>query len=372
MSIRSTIPKIEKRKKDKQAKQLGILNFDEDNLYPQRTENYIQSSGTATACVNLYAKFIRGGGFADQNFYKTRINDRGLTVDGFLRFITREYSKHKGFAVHVQYNILGDRVGVTPLNFTSVRIGDISQIETNGRYKFSNQWDEKKQTDVEIYEPYNPDKNVVFDQIERAGGIEAYKGQILYVTEDYDRYPLSSIDSVLEDVIADSKTKTYRMNITSRSFLSETLIEYPYEFKSEDERNQAKADIEEFQGTENAGKVMMAENPNPEFGIKVHQLAMSNSDKMFQLTNETCKLSIIQSFNQPLALLSTLVPGKLGTSTEISDAFKFYNEFTKDERYMFEEVCKKLFSGWYYPINPSGNYSIIPLEYEPNATNIAQ
>jgi hypothetical protein len=108
---------------------------------------------------------------------------------------------------------------------------------------------------------------------------------------------------------------------------------------------------------------MMLENPNPEFRIELHDFAMSNGDKMFTVTNETCKHSIIQQFNQPLSLLSTIMPSNFG-QPQIVEGFNFYNKMTVDERLVFEEQFKKLFSAWYYPINPSGNYSIIPLQYE--------
>ena len=367
-SITSTIPVLEKRKRDKAAKNLGYINFDEDNLYPQRTENYIQSSGTATACVVLFSKFIRGEGFKDSNFYKSRVNAKGLTVDQFLRALTWDYARHKGFAYHVQYNMLAQPISVTPVKFKRIRIGDISQIEYNGRYIWSNCWEERKQTDIIIYEPFNLDKSVIYKQIEAAGGIKAYRGQIFYYSEEMECYPLSAIDAVLEDVVADSKTKTYRMNLTSRSFLADKGIEFPFEFESPDAREEMKKNLEQFQGTENAGKLMMLENPNPEFRIELHDFAMSNGDKMFTVTNETCKHSIIQQFNQPLSLLSTIMPSNFG-QPQIVEGFNFYNKMTVDERLVFEEQFKKLFSAWYYPINPSGNYSIIPLQYESSTSS---
>jgi hypothetical protein len=56
------------------------------------------------------------------------------------------------------------------------------------------------------------------------------------------------------------------------------------------------------------------------------------------------------------------VPGKLGSSKEIEDATSYYNGITADFRLIFEEVYKTIFSRFHVPINPSGDYSIIPFK----------
>lgn len=367
--MQTYLPKIDKRKRDKASKNLGIINFDEDNQYPERTIDYISSSGTATACVNLFGRFVRGQGFQDPNFYKSRVNRKGLRVDQLLRLLVDDYKKHKGFCFHVNVTMLGNITEATYIPFDKIRMGDTKNAEYTGRFAWSECWAEKSQKDIVWYYGYNPNSDVILKQVEEAGSIEAYTGQLFYYSESIGCYPLSSIDAVKEDVIADTKIKNYRMNISSRGFMAEGFFETS-PFRDEASRNNFLDQIEEFQGGDNAGKIMVVENDNGQLPIKFTPAQPPNNDKTFTVTTETCKHSIIQQFNQPLALLTTIMPSNFG-APQISEAFKFYNAHTFDDRLIFEETFSEVFGRWYFNINTTGNYSITPLKYEPNATNIA-
>lgn len=364
--MQTHLPNVQRRKYDKAAKNTGIINFDEDNIYPERARDYIAASGTATACVTLFGKFIRGQGFEDSNFYKTRVNRKGLRVDQLLRLITKDYEKYKGFCFHVNLTAMGRITEVNYVRFDQVRMGDSKNALYAGKYAWSENWCERKQLDTIWYNGYNPTPEVVLNQIDLSGGIDAYTGQIFYYSDSVDCYPLSSIDSVLEDVIADSKIKNYRMNIASRGFMAEGFFETS-PFRDDKTRDAFLDQIEDFQGADNAGKIMVVENDNAQLPIKFTPAQAPNNDKTFSTTNETCKLSIIQAFNIPPVLLSTLVPGKLGDS-DYETGFRYYNSTTTDDRLIFEETFKEVFSRWYFAINQSGNYSIKPLEYIGTAT----
>lgn len=359
--MQTHLPKVDKRKRDKASKNAGIINFDEDNQYPDRTIDYISSSGTATACVNLFGRFVRGQGFADPNFYKSRVNRKGLRVDQLLRLLVDDYKKHKGFCFHVNLTMLGNITEVNYIPFDKIRMGDTKNAEYAGRFAWSDCWSERAQKDIVWYYGYNPKPDVIIQQVEKAGSVEAYTGQLFYYSESVDCYPLSSIDAVKEDVIADSKIKNYRMNIASRGFMAEGFLEVSG-FRDDETRENFLGQVEEFQGGDNAGKVMVVENDNPQLPIKFTPAQATNNDKTFTVTNETCKNSIIQQFNQPLALLTTIMPSNFG-APQIRDSFDFYNSHTFDDRLIFEETFKEVFSRWYFEINMSNDYSILPLSF---------
>lgn len=51
---------------------------------------------------------------------------------------------------------------------------------------------------------FNPRKNVVLSQIDKAGGLEYYKGQVLWVSmAGSNTYPLAIYDSVITEMSTD-------------------------------------------------------------------------------------------------------------------------------------------------------------------------
>ena len=113
---------------------LGIQTYGLRNDYPQRIKTVTNASVTAKGCISTYQKFIQGGGFADTVFYKSVVNDRGLTCDQLLNLIAKDFADYGGFSVHLNYNILGQITDVTHIPFEHCRIsldddsGNVSRI----------------------------------------------------------------------------------------------------------------------------------------------------------------------------------------------------------------------------------------------------
>lgn len=367
--MRSTLPSVSPRITIKDNKISHIQNYDADNNYPGRIMDIIKASGTATSCANLYAKFINGKGFKDQVFWQSKINRKGLTVDKLLRETSKDFSKVKGFAIHVNYNALFKINEVAPVPFDYCRLGFSDDNRYVAKIAVYDDWACKKEKKINkekiaYIDVYNRNPDVILSQIEKAGGIDNYKGQILWYSFEGAAYPLSICDPVIEDVIADSGIKKFRLRTTSTSFMPSHIFEYPYEFESEEERQNEKDTIAKFQGTENVNKVLMMENPGgADTPIKITKVDWQDTDKIYESTNRTVKDSIIECFSIPPVLLGVAVSGKLGTADEIRDAYFFYNSITSDERRIFEEIFTEIFSNYRNPINPSGDYSIMPLEF---------
>jgi hypothetical protein len=94
--MKSSVPSVNKRVKEKFDKSISIISYDIDNKYPQRILDIIRASGTATRSVELYASFIMGGGFKDQKFYKSVVNSKGLTADKLLRASVNDLAHYGG------------------------------------------------------------------------------------------------------------------------------------------------------------------------------------------------------------------------------------------------------------------------------------
>jgi len=357
---------LERRFNVKANKTEGIINYDDDNAYPQRVLYTIASSGIGVSCVNLYSKYIQGQGFADSVFYKAVVNRFGLTNDELLRLCATDYARFKGFAIHVKYNPLLEvnelswvpfwwcRKSLPDSNMYSSKIVVYDDWDRNkGGYKK----DKAKELDL-----YNPDADVISKQIETAGGYENYKGQIFYFTGNGNEYPTAPCDAVLEDLETDSQIKLYNWRCVKTGFINQSVMTVLGEFADDKEREEYMRGIEGFQGAENSNSILVLEAKTKEDVAVITPLSTNINDKLFQFTKESVVGSVIQCFNQPKILLSIEEAGSLSDASKLNQAKVYYDEVTYSDRLVFEECFTKLFKNWYNAdVNPSGNYSIIPV-----------
>lgn len=387
MKVQTT--NIRKRIEVSPRKSEGILNFDIDNAYPQRCDDIVNASPTGKACVGLFAKFVEGGGFKDSTFYKSVCNDHGLTVDKLLRKNAKDYTGHNGIAIHFNYNALYEKTEVNYIPFDHVRLVSEDNEEHAGQYAVYHDWamEEKSRIDREklfFIDKYNPDPKVIAEQVMRAGGWDKYKGQILWWSAAGDKYPLPVFDSVLEDMQTESELKLFKnRNVTTNFLASHILITdkiedsgdegvIPIKEGAEEEKRPRRTDVDvkerefmkylqEYQGADNTGKILWIQKETPEQTIDLKKMDIQDVDKLYQYTETSTRDNIVRSFLQPPILVAILVSGKLGTSKEINDATEFYNKVTDPDRRIMEEIYKQAFSGFHIELNPSGDYSIIPI-----------
>jgi hypothetical protein len=343
---------------------LNILAYDFDNLYPQRLIDIVSDSGTAKTCLFMYERFVMGNGASDLDFYKSKVNDKGLTVDQLYRNVVSGMGMFSGFALHFNFNALGQITEITPINFEYCRIG-INDNE--GKIAVYDDWGKTKRKafkkqDVVYIDSFSPEK--ILRQIEAVGGVENYKGQILYGTREGLNYPLASYDAVLEDMMTEAQTKRFKANTSAKNFLaSHLLITGKEEVTDESEESNFGETLKQFQGGDGSGTILWMERESNEENIELQKVDIQNYDGLYEYTENSSRDNIIKSFLIPPVLL-VRTSGTLGTSKEIADATDYYNSLTSYDRLVVEEAMKEVFSYFHENINPSGDYSILPLKVE--------
>jgi hypothetical protein len=355
---------IEQRLVQKENTIYGIINYDIDNSYPQRIKEMIGSSGTASQCADRYSRFIEGEGFQDLAFYKAIVNTGGLTMDKLARKKAVSYALYRGFSVHVNYNALYQPVELTYIPFEDCRLPSDDNEEHEDMIAVYDDWGKRKKRtikkeDIQWFHKFNPTPEAIQREVDAAGGWEVYGGQIFWYSADGDEYPLSPFDPVLEDVDTDAQIKIFRNNAVRSGFLDHTLFIQKGKFDSESEREAFKSDLTQFQGAKNSSQVMLVEVENDEEIPELKPMTSTEPDKKFEFTNKTTKEAIIEAVGIPSVLINGLVPGKLGTSSEIQDAVAFYNKQTSRERTLLEETATILCKNFYPTINTTNNYAII-------------
>lgn len=364
--MKATISDIEPRIIVKENKTEGILNFDIDNAYPQRTHDILMNSGTAVSCLRIYTRFIIGGGFTDQTFYKAVINRSGLKVDGLLRKTARDKAEHAGIAWHINYNQLFEIIEVQPLKFMDVRIStDKTKAEIYpdwGRRKKKN----IPKNEIQELNWYNPNPEIIQREVEEAGGWEHYKGQVLYWTDLGIEYPIAIYDAVLEDMETEGNAKRFRRTSSGKNFYAAQFL-ITDEAESEEASEEFAETIREFQDPDASGSICIIEKKQPTDSFEMKPVEIQKYDGMLQLTETSSKEAIVEAFLVPKPLLLK-GSASIGKSEEIEDAKQYYNDITYDDRLVIEELAAEVFGRFAFKINETDDYSIIPVKVNKKIT----
>lgn len=381
-----------KRIETKESKVDGILPYDIDNAYPNRVIDIINNSVTGVSCTKLYSKFIHGGGFKDKGFYKLQVNKAGLTNDKFLRILSDNFSKLGYVAIHINLNALFEAVEFTPIPSQYIRFTGSDNKEYPNMVVNYNNWDKSKSSrikkeDFEYYNHFTVDHSYIQSQVDEAGGWNNYNGQIWVVSNSGAEYVLAPCDSVLEDMQTEGHAKIFKYrNITTNFLGSHFLITDKKENsgiertsevgnttddngilalrESRETSRQNEAfinSIVDFQGADDALKIAVIEKDHPDQTFKLEKVEIQDVEDLYEFTENSVRDNIIRCFNQPPVLIG-VKQGDL-TARQRKDATDAYNAVTTSERIFFEEIFTKLFSIWHDKnVNPSGDFSIIPIQ----------
>jgi hypothetical protein len=347
-------------------KKLEIYKNGEDNAYPERVDRLINNSVTAKMSLDILTQYLIGKGFGDvDNFIINKDNKEKLIY--FAEKLADSLSEFRGVAIHYSYNALFEPCNPVILPFENIRLGKKDSKKYNGKILVSDDWTKAKQDDIQMYDVFNPDAKIVEKQVARDGGITKYKGQILFINEDYNYYyPLSRIDSVMNDCDSEAQASQYKNQLLRKGFFGKTLIitkplvdssipEYLIDadgkqipnreyMELESEAEQVKKTLEDFIGAENAGGAMLMEmdwaGDKMDEAIKIQNIEGKIDDKMFEYTENSVSKNILMSFcNLPVALVKSPDAALLGNSGEsMKEAKRLYWENTMKERNRFETI----------------------------------
>lgn len=391
MRVKDLKKKSKRRIDARYIQSLGIQSYGDDNLYPQTLRNIIAASSTGSECAERYANFIEGNGFREVVFSEYVVNRRGDTADDIHAFVCSDVGNYDGFALHVNYNVLGDIVELHHIPFENCRLleedenGYISKIaihpDWSGKKTRNGKVIQVNKSNIDFIDVFNPRKEVVLAQIEAAGGIEFYKGQILWIgSSGKFTYPIGRADRIATEMstdegLANVKYRNVRcgfmpsgMIVTKKGSSSVHLDENGNQIKdnSGDDDSGISNAIEQLQGDVNSSKILEvtieADEEKPEFV----DISPKNYDKEFTVTDASVVERIYSAFGQEPWYCIRI--GKVGFSGDIlEDAFEYYNSIVSKQQRMIERAFQKIFEHWYEAVNPSNDFSVQPLKYVRNA-----
>jgi hypothetical protein len=328
------------------------MKYDGDNKYPQNIIDIINASGTTKKTLEKYANFVAGNGFENENNDKIVVNSKGETLLQLNNKIALSLSYFKGVALHFNYTILGKISEIQLVPFEYVRRMVDTDYHVINKFQIYDDWNGKKYRRIR-YEDIQTINGFDLENVKneiREVGIENYTGQILYFIPDGSTYPLSMIDPVTEDCITDSKIKVAKFRNVTTGFMPSSII---VRSKIEEDADYEiwQDNLKNFQGADEAGKIMSIEIDADEREPKILPFSTQNTDKSWEYTEMSCKQNIRECIGIPQILMTGSGVAKLGSSTEIEDAYNFVNNQTENERKLLSQLYKSIFVNWVSPIN---------------------
>lgn len=361
-------------------KKLEIYKNGEDNSYPERMERFRNNSVTASMSSNTMIQYLLGKGFGEADNIKIgKIKLIDIADD-----IARDIVDNRGVFIHVNYNANFDVSDYSVIPFNQCRLGKKDSKQYNGKILTCNDWNAKAdKSKISIIDVFNPDKSIIAYQVDKVGGIDNYKGQILFYNMDSQfYYPLSRIDAVFLECDNEFQASVYKNEILRRGFFGKTLVvtrplidAQNYQDKSvegiallrklESERQNFKDQIKKFIGVGEVGGVMHMEvdfaGENLEQAILFKNIESNINPDLFRMTEDSAVIKILMAFNNlPVSLVKSPDSSLLGNSGDsLRVAKEMYWENTTKERELLERLINDL---WKISSDYNGQYlSILPL-----------
>lgn len=348
---------------------LGIQAFGANNLYPNEVDGIISESSTGSSCLRRYARFIEGAGLTDEAFAASRVNSEE-TADEMLASVAADLAKFGGIALHVHYDLFGRVRSVEHIPFEMVRLGEEDSRGHVAEVVVHPDWSGHAQRGGKSIRvvPSECVRIPVFDpsavpaQIEEAGGINSYRGQVLYVTEaGRNRYSKTRYDDVITELSTEAGMANVGYRNARNNFLpTGMLITRSGQMAPEDSGEDFANALADYQGDENACSMFDVnvdiEEEKPEFV----PFPVQNFDKAFTETERRVVEHIYAAFEQESFYCQRI--GKIGFGGDvIADTNRYYSDITDKERRLIERAFRDVFSLFREPICPSGDFSIRPI-----------
>jgi hypothetical protein len=304
----------------KENKAKGYVTFGADNLYPEFLIELFNKSPKHNAIVSSKASYISGVGtkvFGQNTVDIAKAEAKIKAINGYETLdqvkgkIAYDLELFNGYCLEVIWNKAKTAIAeIYHIPFKNIRKG------LEGEYVYCEDWTDRKAEQVH-YQPFNAttreSKSLYYCQFYRPGQGE---------------YPLPDYIGALKYIEVDTEISNYYLNSIKNGFTAQTHIQL---FKGiptpEEARATARRFKENYQGTDNAGGLIIQYNDPQEKESVISNLQPSDFDKQFDLLNKTVQQEIFvaHKVNSPM-LFGVRVEGQLGGRSEMIEAYEMFQQ----------------------------------------------
>jgi hypothetical protein len=311
----------------------GYIRFGDDNLYPQMINQLYYTSPLHSSIIDFKTNAIIGGGYelkVDEN--ATAVDkvevysiERRLNLKKSLHTITKDVLLHNRKYFILRFNSLGDLVGVKSIGSEKVR-----RDKDGENYFICDDW--WSQIEIRTIKRYSK---------------HCKDTEQLYVYENHqvgqDIYPLPSYTSAFNWAFLDGEMSYLQKSNILNSIFPSFAMMFPKKPQGEEEKKAIKDTIERAKGAQNAGKAVAFFANNKEQLPTIESIPTNNLDNVFQVTTESIDSKICQAHTIDPILMGIRVSGKLGSGSDIKQAYVIFEKNTiLPMRQIIEDIVNEI------------------------------
>lgn len=267
--------------------------------FKELQELYYNSSIHGAILNNLHLKLIKD------------------TDDELYARVCLDYIVYGGYSLEILWNLDHTKiVKANYIDYSKIRSGKPDDQNNVLFYYYSNDWLKYSNRDIQMLQAYND--NVNFDNHQ----IYCWKRYML----GEDIYPKPYYMAGLKWIVVDIQLENYYANLVRNNFVANKLLSVNSYFDEQKQADFEKALRDNFTGTDNAGKMMVFYSEDKQHAPTIQSFNNDEDDSKYRFLTEQITQQISVSHNLPVQLLGILVPGKLGSATEIPAFEAIYNQ----------------------------------------------
>lgn len=297
------------------------VNFDYDNLYPQRVYNMYKESPLQSAIINNQVKYTYGAGLAD---YDASIFTPNLVErwEDLIKKCIQDYCIFQAFAIQIIPNESMSKYSFYHIPVNQVRLGAYNDENIIEYAYIATDWSQIN------------NKNVV--EIKMWGTEQPQAGErYLWYCKPYDPdelfYAVPKWMSCANWILADIALSKYYLNYIKNNFSSNLAVKYPQEVDDDKKKEIYDMLVASFAGEENAGNILLLFGENgvlPEVG----SIESVDADLYNQVTDVVLKyICSGNRLSSPMLAGLNTSSGFSSKSDEIIAAYILYKITVIDE-----------------------------------------
>ena len=362
-----------------------VMNFGENNDYPNVIEKVVQSSVTASAIRNINARFLSGMGFENEAIndivVSRDIKQKPITVKDLLRQAAASAALNWGVYIKTKVNASGKIANPEVLPFKNCRFGKVDDSGYIAKVLYYDKWakehaaqfkKDKTNNKIASYPLFDVRENVLSAQMKQAGGPDKHPGQVYFhAWDDSFIYPLSPFDPVYLDADSEWQISLFRNREIRNGFMLQYIMRVMAP-DSEEEKKKLLNKIAKMQGADGDRVLLMSDEIDPETNqiketgaFKLDKVENNINDKLFDQWEAAIANKIRKANNALPAVLIDYEASNLGTTSgeAIQQAVSFYNAMTRDDRSHMSRMFQDIFKHSAIPeLAANENWNIMPLE----------
>lgn len=333
---------------------IGIMNWGQNNSFPQTLINLIAQSPCAKTAVKRTKKFYCGAGFVGEDEI---VSPQGLTLKNVVSILAEDYAIFEAFAIQCNYNLLGEVTNIQPLRIAELRFNEFDELNYASKVgyhpNFGLNSEVRKQVNhsvtsssIKWIDRFNP--SVVKDQIEALPKkLSDYQGQVLYYSESgHSSYPVPPLQAPINYVLSDIENSILVRKETSTGFINSYILKST--LASTDPNLIALEDaVLNAQGARGSGKIIVLSGLAPEevSNLVLEEIGAGGSGKT-PIENATTAYELDQKVINGVYLIPPILAGadqKTGfSSADLADAYFVFNSITQSGRDTIESELNRV------------------------------